>query len=189
MSLVMLGEVRSLVETGLTDVDLQAVLDREEGWLASRIGPLTGVRTETFRPVLPDAPIYIPRRTDAVTVTDNAVLVPETDLWFVPATGLIRRISVPWPGPWTDSASKLGTWTGPVAVTYTPTDADVLRHAVIELVRGTLAETGSDAETIGDYSYNRGDASVRLGRLALARGVLLRRPAYSARLRSSLEPA
>ena len=60
MSLVMLSEVRALVETGLTDADLQAVLDREEGWLASRIGALTGERTETFRPTLPDAPIYLP---------------------------------------------------------------------------------------------------------------------------------
>ncbi len=191
MSLVMLGEVRALVETGLTDVDLQAVLDREEGWLASRIGPLAGERTEAFRPTLPDAPIYLPRRTDAVTVTDNAVPVPAGDLWFVPATGVIRRINVPWPGPWpwTDAASGLGTWTGPVAVTYTPTDADAVTRAVIELVRGTLAETGSDAETIGDYSYSRGAAGARLGRLALARSVLLRRPAYAMRLRSSAEPA
>ena len=175
MSLVTLSEVRALVETGLTDVDLQAVLDREEGWLASRIGPLTGERTETFRPTLPDAPIYLPRRTDAVVVTDNAVPVPAADLWFVSATGLIRRVNAPW--------------TGPVAVTYTPIDVDIVKRAVIELVRGTLAETGSDAETIGDYSYSRGDAAVRLGRLALVRSVLLRRPAYSARLRSSLEPA
>ena len=175
MSLVMLSEVRSLVETGLTDADLQAVLDREEGWLASRIGALTGARTETFRPTLPDAPIYLLRRTDAVVVTDNAVPVPAGDLWFVPATGLVRRSNVPW--------------TGPVAVTYTPLDVDNVKRAVIELVRGTLAETGSDAETIGDYSYSRGDALVRLSRLALVRSVLLRRPAYSARLRSSLEPA
>ena len=175
MSVVTLNEVRALVETGLSDVDLQAVVDREEGWLASRIGPLTGARTETFRPTLPDAPIYVPRRTDAVAVTDNGLPVPAGDLWFVPATGLVRRSNVPW--------------TGPVAVTYSPTDGDAVKRAVIELVRGTLAETGSDAETIGDYSYSRGDAVVRLSRLALVRSVLLRRPAYSARLRSSLEPA
>jgi hypothetical protein len=195
MSLVMLSEVRALVETGLTDVDLQAILDREEGWLASRIGALSGERTETFRPALPDAPIYLSRRTDAISVTDNAVAVPVGDLWFVPATGLIRRINVPWPGPWpgpwpwTDSWSGFGTWAGPVAVTYTPTDADAVARAVIELVQGTLAETGSDAETIGDYSYSRGGAATRLSRLALARSVLLRRPAYAMRLRSSVEPA
>lgn len=175
MSLVTLSEVRALVETGLTDVDLQAVIDREEGWLAARIGALTGVRTDTFSPGLTDTPIYLSRRAASIVVTDNALPVAAADLRFVPESGLVRRIS--------------GAWTGPVAVTSTPTDADAVKRAVIELVRGTLAETGSDAETLGDYSYTRGDAAVRVGRLALVRSVLLRRPASSVRLRSSLEPA
>ncbi|HSW41757.1 MAG TPA: hypothetical protein VLM76_04540 [Patescibacteria group bacterium] len=170
-----LSEVRPLVETGLTDADLRAVIDREEGWLAGRIGALTGVRTDTFRPGLTDTPIYIPRRADSVVVTDNGQAVAPADLRFVPASGMVRRIT--------------GVWAGPVTVTYTPSDGDAVRRAVIELVRGTLAETGSDAETIGDYSYDRGDATARLGRGDLARSVLLRRPAYAARLRSSLEPA
>jgi hypothetical protein len=175
MSLVTLSEVRALVETSLTDVDLQAVLDREEGWLAARIGALTGARTDTFSPGLTDTPIYLSRRAASVVVTDNALSVAAADLRFVPESGMVRRIT--------------GAWTGPVAVTYTPTDADTVRRAVIELVRGTVTETGSDAESIGDYSYSRGAAVVRLGRLALVRSVLLRRPASSVRLRSSLEPA
>lgn len=175
MSVVTMDEVRALVDTDLTDVDLQAVLDREEGWLAGRIGVLTGARTETFSPGLTDAPIYLSRRAASVVVTDNLLPVPPADLRFAPASGLVRR--------------TLGYWSGPVAVTYTPTDADAVKRAVIELVRGTLAETGYDAESIGDYSYTRGDGAVRLGRSALARSVLLRRPALSVRLRSSLEPA
>jgi len=175
MSLVTLGEVRALVETGLTDVDLQAVIDREEGWLAGRIGALSGERTETFSPGRRDTPIYLSRRAASVVVTDDALTVAPADLRFVPESGLIRRIT--------------GAWTGPVTVTYTPTDADAVKRVVIELVRGTVTETGSDAETIGDYSYTRGDAAVRLSRLALVRSVLLRRPAYAARLRSSAEPA
>lgn len=174
MSLVTLGEVRALVETGLTDVDLQAVLDREEGWLAGRIGALTGARTDTFSPRLTDTQIYLSRRAAAVVVTDNAVIVAAADLRFVPESGMVRRIT--------------GAWTGPVAVTYTPIDADAVKRAVIELVRGTVAETGNDAESIGDYSYTRGDSAVRLSRPALIRSVLLRRQAYAARLRSSLEP-
>ena len=175
MSLVTLSEVRALVETGLTDVDLQAVLDREEGWLTARIGALTGARTDTFSPGLTDTPIYLSRRAAAVVVTDNALIVAAADLRFVPESGMVRRIT--------------GGWTGPVAVTYTPTDADTVKRAVIELVRGTVTETGNDAESIGDYSYTRGAAGIRLGRLALIRSVLLRRPAYAARLRSSAEPA
>jgi hypothetical protein len=188
MSLVTLGEVRALVETGLTDVDLQAVLDREEGWLAARIGALTGARTDTFSPGLRDTPIYLSRRTASVVVTDNALTVTPADLRFVPESGLIRRIRGYWFGQPLDDP-MVGGWAGPVTVTYTPTDADDVKRAVIELVRGTVAETGNDAETIGDYSYSRGDAAVRLGRLAVVRSVLLRRPAYSVRLRSSLEPA
>ena len=175
MSLVTLGEVRALVETGLADVDLQAVIDREEGWLAGRIGALTGARTDTFSPRLTDTPIHLSRRAASVVVTDNSLIVDAADLRFVPESGMVRRIT--------------GAWTGPVAVTYTPTDADAVKRAVIELVRGTLSETGNDAETLGDYSYTRGDATLRLGRLALVRSVLLHRPASSARLRSSLEPA
>ena len=175
MSLVTLSEVRALVETGLTDVDLQAVIDREEGWLTGRIGALTGARTDTFSPGLRDTPIYLSRRAAAVVVTDNALIVAAADLRFVPESGMVRRIT--------------GTWTGPVAVTSTPTDADAVKRAVIELVRGTVAETGNDAETLGDYSYTRGDAALRLSRPDLVRSVLLRRPAYSVRLRSSLEPA
>ena len=175
MSLVTLGEVRALVETGLTDVALQAVLDREEGWLAGRIGALTGARTDIFSPGLRDTPLYLSRRAAAVDVADNALIVAAADLRFVPESGMVRRIT--------------GAWTGPVAVTYTPTDADAVKRAVIELVRGTVTETGNDAESIGDYSYSRGDAAVRLGRSALIRSVLLRRPAYTVRLRSSAEPA
>lgn len=175
MSLVTLGEVRALVETGLADVDLQALLDREEGWLAGRIGALTGARTDTFSPGLTDAPIYLSRRAASVVVTDNALPVAAADLRFVPDSGMVRRVT--------------GAWTGPVTITYTPTDGDGVKRAVIELVRGTATETGNDAETLGDYSYTRGDSIARLSRFALVRSVLLRRPAYSARLRSSAEPA
>lgn len=171
MSLVTLGEVRSLVKTNLTDVDLQAVIDREEGWLAARIGALTGERTDTFNPGLTDTPIYLRRHSSSVVVTDNGQPVAAADLRFIPESGIVRRIR--------------GTWTGPVAITHTPIDTDTIKRAVIELVRSTVTDHLS-AETIGDYSYSRRDV---IGRLALVRSVLLHRPAYSARLRSSMEPA
>ena len=55
---------------------------------------------------------------------------------------------------------------------------------MIELVRGTLGETGLESETIGDYSYTRGESAGRVGRAGLARSILLSRPAYSMRIRS-----
>lgn len=171
MSLVTLSEVRALVKSGLADADFQAVIDREESWLAGRIGALAGARTDTFYPGLTDAPIYLGRRAASVVVTDKAVAV--SDIRFASDTGLVRRTS--------------GYWTGPVVVTWTPTDTDVVKRGVIELVRGTLTETGYDSETIGDYAYSRGEA--RGSRIGVVRSILLRRPAYSTRLRSSMEPA
>ena len=38
MSLVSIAEVRALVRSRLSDTDLQVVIDREESWLASKIG-------------------------------------------------------------------------------------------------------------------------------------------------------
>src|SRR3989304_1520781 len=99
MALVTLGEFRALVETGLADVDLQAVIDREEGWLAGRIGAFTGARTDTFSPGLTDTPIYLSRRAASVVVTDDALIVVAADLRFVPESGLVRRITGIWTGP------------------------------------------------------------------------------------------
>ena len=76
-----------------------------------------------------------------------------------------------------------------MTATYTPADAAAVKRAVIELVRGTVGETGLDSESIGDYAYTRGESAGRVGRAALARSILLRRPAYSMRLRSAMEPA
>ena len=102
---------------------------------------------------------------------------------------MIRRIWTPdlaGDPPWRQL--YLG-WQGTVTATYTPTDAAAVKRAVIELVRGTVGETGLDSESIGDYSYTRGESAGRVGRAGLARSILLRRPAYSMRLRSAMEPA
>ncbi|HSW43107.1 MAG TPA: hypothetical protein VLM76_11415 [Patescibacteria group bacterium] len=175
VAITSLAEVRALVNSALSDVDLQAVIDREEAWLAGRIGPLAGPRTQTYRPQLGDATLYLPRRTESVVVTDAGVaLVPDVDFTFTPSAGALRRLPLP-------------TWRGVVTVTWTPSDEATVKHTVIELVRGTLGETGRDAETIGDYSYSRGESAGRLGRAGLARSILLRRPAHSLRILSATE--
>lgn len=172
MSLVTLGDVRALVKSGLSDPDLQAVIDREEAWLASRIGALTGERTDTFTPGA-DAPLYLRRQAASVVLTDAGVAVAADQFTFTPSAGQIRRI--------------YGSWKGPVTVTYTPTDSATVARAVIELVRGTTTETGYESESMGDYSYSRGEA--RTSRAGLLRSILLRRPAYSMRIRSGWEPS
>lgn len=180
MSLVSIAEVRALVNTHLSDVDLQAVIDREEAWLAGRVGLLAGERTDTFRPGLGDTTLFLRRRAESVVVTDDDVtLAADADYLFTPSSGALRRGT---------TTSPLA-WRGVVTVTWTPIDEATVKRAIIELVRGTTGETGLDSETIGDYAYTRGESAGRVGRAALARSVLLARPAYSMRIRAGWEPA
>ena len=186
-SFVSLAEVRALVRSRLSDADLQAIIDREEEWLATKIGVLEGSRTDTFRPGVTNTPLYLSRLTDSIRVTDNGVAVTASDLMFTPSTGCLCRVTgvYPWPypPPWTWYAS----WRGDVAVTWTPTDGAAVTAGVINLIRLTTSETGFDSETIGDYSYTRGASAGRVSRAGVVRSILLRRPAYSMSLRSMAE--
>jgi hypothetical protein len=188
-SLVDIAAVRALVRSRLSDVDVQAVIDREEAWLAGRVGPLTGERTDTFRPGIGDTPLYLRRRAESVVMTDAGRTLAASEFLFTPSTGQIRRIWTPDlqdDPPWRQL--YLG-WQGTVTATYTPSDQAAVERAIIELVRLTVGETGFDAETMGTYSYTRGASGGRLSRAGLARGILVKRPAYSMRIHSAMEPA
>lgn len=197
-SFVSIAEVRALVRSRLSDADLQTVIDREEDWLATKIGALSGSRTTTYSPGVSNTPLYLPRRTESVAVVDAGAAVASSDLLFTPSSGCLRRraASSPWP---TDGPVPFGyptagvepyfpSWSGDVAVTWTPSDGAAVAQTVIELVRGTVGETGMESETIGDYQYTRGARAVSSSRPALLRSILLRRPAYSLSLRSMAEP-
>ena len=196
-SFVSIAEVRALVRSRLSDADLQTVIDREEDWLASKIGALSGSRTTTYSPGVSNTPLYLPRRTESVAVVDAGAAVASSDLLFTPSSGCLRRraASSPWP---TDGPVPFGyptagvepyfpSWRGDVAVTWTPTDGAAVTAGVINLIRATIGETGMESETIGDYSYTRGASAGRVSRAGLVRGILLRRPAYSLSLRSMAE--
>jgi len=185
-SFVSIAEVRALVRSRLSDTDLQVVIDREEAWLAGKVGTLTGARTDTYRPSPGDQPVYLQRLSGSVVVTDDGVtLVADTDYLFTPSTGMILRASwVETVPPWRQWPLA---WRGVVTVTSTPSDGAAVKRAIIELIRGTVGETGMDSETIGDYSYSRGASTGRVSRAALWRSILLRRPAYSLRIHSAME--
>ena len=188
-SVTSIAEVRALVRSRLSDADLQVVIDREEGWLAGRVGPLTGSRTDTFTPGLGDTPLYLRRRAESVVLTDSGRTLAASEFLFTPSTGQIRRIWTPdlqGDPPWRQL--YLG-WQGTVNATYTPADEADVKRAVIELVRLAVGETGFDSETMGTYSYTRGASSGRLSRAGLARGILVKRPAYSMRIHSAMEPS
>jgi hypothetical protein len=187
-SLTSLAEVRALVRSRLSDIDLQTVIDREEAWLTGKVGPLTGERTDTWTPGIGDTPLYLSRRAPSVVLTDAGRTLAASEFLFTPSTGMIRRIWTPdlqGDPPWRQL--YLG-WQGVVSATWTPSDEAEVRRVVIELVRLATGETGFDSETIGDYQYTRGASSGRLSRAGLARSILVRRPAYSMRIRSGMEP-
>jgi hypothetical protein len=188
-SLVTIAEVRALINSRLSDVDLQAVIDREEAWLAGRVGLLKGERTDTFTPGIGDTPLYLRRRAESVVLTDAGRTLAASEFLFTPSTGQIRRIWTPDltnEPPWRQL--YLG-WQGTVTATYTPADEAAVKRAVIELVRIALNESGYQSEQIGDYAYTKGTGADRPSRAGLARSILVRRPAYSMRIHSAMEPS
>lgn len=189
MSLVSIAEVRALVSSSLSDADLQVIIDREEAWLAGKIGALTGERTESFIPRITDTSVYLQRRSVVSSVTDEGTAVAAADFIHTPSTGEIRRVVISDLHGHTTVEPYFPPWEGTVAVTHTPSDTADIKRAIIELIRGTAGETGYDSETIGSYSYSRGTSTGRLSRPALVAGILTRRPGYSLRLRNTMEPA
>lgn len=149
MSAVTTDDVLSHVATDRSVYDLQELIDEEEAWLARRIGPLVGPRTELFR--LPSGYdiLRLRRPTDAIiAATDNDVEVDVADLELRHNGWRVTRAS--------------GIWLGNVGLTYTPNDWYEVRRVVIDLVRGSIAlaeqkagETAYDSERIGEYSYVR----------------------------------
>lgn len=164
MSLLTIERLRSQIEADQTDDELQAIIDDEESWLAARIGPLAGSRSETFYAYSVDAPLRLRRRVTTATVADDGTA---TDVVVIDNGWAVE--------------STLGAWDGPVVVTYTPDDEAEVRRVVLELVRLTLTETGYQSQRQGDYSYTKGSVETRLARHALVRS--LQPPPFNGSLR------
>ncbi len=143
-----LAQVRALVKTALSDDELSELIGREEAVLAAEVGALTGSRTETF--VITDTtaglPVRLRRRVAAVTVTQDNVAT--TDIRILPDERTVELL--------TASGWALGSWTGPVEVTYAPNDSSRVVSWVIELVRARLTEAAYFNNEVGDDGYNRG---------------------------------
>lgn len=172
-------EVRALVTTPLTDEQLTDVMQREGAWLARRIGPLDGERTQVFQVADCDLdkPLWLRRPTDGTDddflVSDNGTDL-DSDLIRILRNGWgIERIDAPWTGP-------------EVQVTYTPNDDDEVARVLIELVRLGVSETGYASERIGDYSYQRASGGSNAARASLVRSLMPSRGPGTARLRSTM---
>jgi hypothetical protein len=133
------------------DTAAQNILDETEAWLARKIGPLTGDRTETFY-----AGVYsvsgalgLKRFTDAVTVTDGGSAVDPSQVRLVREGAAVTHTYV----------APSAIWRGPyIGVTYEPNDLLEVTRALYALVELELSPEAGEitGETIGSYSYQRG---------------------------------
>lgn len=132
------------------DVTAQQIIDEQESWLARRIGPLEGERTETFYVGLSatHGKLALARYTDEVDVTDAGSDVDPSVFRLVDngsAIVLSHSASTRW-------------WRGPyVTAKYEPNDTNEVRRVLFDLVSLAAAPVGPyNSESIGDYSYSHG---------------------------------
>jgi hypothetical protein len=150
MSLLSLTECRATVNTGVSDTNLQAIIDREEADLVDRLGDAgdgTTARTETVAIASGSSNVYLSRRIASVTSVEEAapggsystVAATAYEVWS--AQGIVERVN--------------GAWAGRVRVTYVPTDERPRwKRALIELVRIALERTAMQEESVAkEFSY------------------------------------
>ncbi len=145
MSLSVLTDAQSRVGDTVT----QEMIDGVESWLVGEIGPLIGERTETFylserRNLATVDGLWLSRRTDAVTLTNDAdALVLNTDFRLVNGL-LIQHVST---GAW---------WGGTIVATYTPTDEDIVMGAIYDLLTVRSLPSNLQSVRMGSYSETYG---------------------------------
>ena len=145
-SLVSPTDVKALINTALSDVDLQKVIDRVEAQITARIGaPQTdGLETQVARTVRGEGcNLFLPTEVHAiVTIVEDGVelTAEEYRVW---SAGVIERLPI--------NAS----WGDRVVVTYKPVDDRLKRtEVIIDLVRLVIEHTAMKSESVaGEYSY------------------------------------
>jgi len=150
MSLVSPAEARALINTSLSDENLQTIIDRVEAQITEKIGePQNDGHTIEVSKVLrgEGSNLFMPTEIYTVTriVEDDVLLdADEYQTWH---GGVIERLPA-------------GTyWGNRCEVDYKPTD-DRLKRAqvIVDLVRLTLERTALKAESVaGEYSYTAPD--------------------------------
>ena len=150
MSLVTPTDVKALINTSLSDANLQTVIDRVEAQITARIGaPQTDAyATEVVKTMRGEGEyLFMPTEIYSVSgiVEDTSTLT--SDQYQTWAGGVIERL--PEESHWGDR----------VVVTYKPTDDRLVRaQVIIDLVRIVIERTAMKSESIaGEYSYTAPD--------------------------------
>jgi hypothetical protein len=142
--------VKALINTSLSDANLQDVIDRVEAQIAERIGePQTDAYATTITKTLRGEGYYLFMPTEiyaVVSVTEDLHLLT-SDQYQTWGGGVIERL--PSETYWGDR----------VVVVYKPTDDRKKRkQVIIDLVRLVLERTALKSESIaGEYSYTAPD--------------------------------
>lgn len=148
MSLLTVAEARVLVKTGLSDPDLQAIINREEALVTDLYGAHYVDANTTVVESLSGggASLFLRRPLTSVTsIVEDGVTLTADDYRVWGKQGRIERLPV-------------GTkWLAGVviAVTCVPyNDNERRKAAIIELVRLTVQRTVMKSESVaGEYSY------------------------------------
>lgn len=150
-SLVSPANVKALVNTSLSDEDLQDVIDRVEAQVTEKIGvPWTDddAPAEVVKTMRGEgASLFFPTEIHAVIsiVEDETTL--DADQYRVWGGGVIERLPIG------------ADWGDRCVVTYQPVDDRLKRtQVIIDLVRLVIERTAMKAESIaGEYSYTAPD--------------------------------
>jgi hypothetical protein len=137
------------------DLVAQDIVDEWEAWLARRIGPLDGSRSETFYVGISttDSKLSLRRFTDDVTLTDGGHSVADDQFRLVDNGAAVTHTY----------AAANQYWTGPyVTATYEPNDAAEVRRVLYQLLALAMDEHADGpyaSETLGDYAYSKGSSA------------------------------
>lgn len=147
MSLVTVAEARAQINSGLTDPQLQAVIDRIEAEITEKIGPPQDDGNTVTHAVTKRGGVsclFMPSEIGSVvSIVEDTVTLESTQYQTWPA-GVIERLPV-----------DVALWGDRCVVTYKPVDDREKRKGVIiDLLRLELNRTEMDEESFaGEYSY------------------------------------
>jgi len=146
-SLVSPANVKALVNTPLSDANLQQVIERVEAQITEKIGaPQTDAYATTLVKTLrgEGCNLFVPTEVyNVVSIVEDTVTLT-ADQYQAWGGGVIERL-------------PMGTdWGDRCVVTYTPKDDRLKRsQVIIDLVRLVLERTAMKSESIaGEYSYS-----------------------------------
>lgn len=154
MSLLTAAELRLQVQSGLSNADVQTIIDREEAEIIRRYGAHYDGSAITEVCSGGSCSVFLKRRigsvssiTEAQSLGGTQTTLTSTQYHIVANEGRIIRLS---------EGTRWGRY---VSVVYVPADDSALRKQVlIELTRQALEQTAMKSENVaGEYSYQAPD--------------------------------